>query len=153
MARGLDTTGNIRDDKNLIALKLILSHIVLPCGLCVGVFLFPNDSLDFLLLFLITESALLLQRGCWEFLGFKFRNIFLGSLEIIVLSRLLSATFVFLSETSLSDMGDVIAGGIPHRGSYKSFDCDEAERGSEFRNCIFIQKRYVSHYRRRKFQN
>ena len=77
------------DERNKIALKLILVHIVLPVGLIFIFFFVSNDA--YLFLFIVqTYLCILFLSGYWEFFGSLFKNLFFGLLESALLLILLN---------------------------------------------------------------
>ncbi len=87
-------------EKTLITLKLILLHIVIPVCVCSILFLLHASDLNFLIIFLIAQSLLVILyfAGYWEFWGFRFRSAFLGILEIAILFRFFSPANTFCDD-------------------------------------------------------
>jgi hypothetical protein len=77
------------NERNQIALKLILSHILLPAGLVFTFFFISNDAYLF---FFITQTVLCIffLSGYWEFFSSLFKNLFFGFLESALLFMLLN---------------------------------------------------------------
>ena len=76
------------NERQLIAVKLITSHILLPLFLCLASFLVKNDAL---LLVSISQTVLciLFLAGYWEFFGLRFKNLFCAGIQLIILFILL----------------------------------------------------------------
>jgi hypothetical protein len=72
------------NERTQIGLKLILIHIVIPIGLTIVSIFVVNDAYFF---FAITQSVfcILFLAGYWEFFGIKFKKLFGGILEIILM--------------------------------------------------------------------
>ncbi len=72
------------NERNRIILKLILSHIILPVVLiCIPLAII---NVSYLLLSIVqTVFCILFFSGYWEFFGFKFKKLYLLSLEIVLL--------------------------------------------------------------------
>ena len=70
-------------ERNLIALKLVLAHIIIPAGLTFAFYLILN--VDYLL-FAITQTYLciLFLTGYWEFFSSLFKKLFFLLVELIL---------------------------------------------------------------------
>lgn len=81
-------------ERTLLAIKLIVSHIIIIIGLTVSSFLIHSDS--FLLLTMTqTVLSILYFTGYWEFFGIRFKHVFCGFIQIALLAIF---TFKYISE-------------------------------------------------------
>ncbi len=80
------------NERNLIASKLISSHIILPIGLCACTLFINSDAFLF---YSITQSVIfiLFYTGYWEFFGLLFKKIFFTAIEFILAAILISKFF------------------------------------------------------------
>lgn len=75
------------NERTVMILKLVSTHIVLPVAVAIAAFFVSGDAF---LVNVIAQTILLIVylSGYWEFFGMRFRRLFPVSLEVILLAQL-----------------------------------------------------------------